>query len=78
MHLRKEKKNMDFKMYNIPTLHSHTHCQVAPADTQTKTWQRVCLSNRTTKTNEKQMNEKKHRSAALNQIACFLCTKNQL
>jgi hypothetical protein len=31
----------------MPTLHSHTHCQVAPADTQTKTWQRVWLSNRT-------------------------------
>ncbi len=24
-------------------LNSHTHCQVAPADTQAKTWQRVCL-----------------------------------
>ena len=37
------------------TLHSHTHCQVAQADTQTKTWQRVCLSNCTTdrKTDEK-------------------------
>ena len=32
---------------NNPTLHSHTHCQVAPAETQAKTWQRVCLSNRT-------------------------------
>jgi hypothetical protein len=32
----------------MPTLHSHTHCQVAPADTQAKTWQRVCLSHRTT------------------------------
>ncbi|MBK6953249.1 MAG: hypothetical protein IPH24_14755 [Crocinitomicaceae bacterium] len=31
----------------MPTLHSHTHCQVAQADTQAKTWQRVCLSNRT-------------------------------
>jgi hypothetical protein len=31
----------------MPTLNSHTHCQVAPADTQAKTWQRVCLSNRT-------------------------------
>jgi len=31
----------------MPTLHSHTHCQVAQTDTQTKTWQRVCLSNRT-------------------------------
>ena len=30
-----------------PTLHSHTHCQVAQAGTQAKTWQRVCLSNRT-------------------------------
>ncbi len=27
----------------MPTLISHTHCQVAPADTQAKTWQRVCL-----------------------------------
>jgi hypothetical protein len=26
---------------------SHTHCQVAQADTQTKTWQRVCLFQRT-------------------------------
>jgi hypothetical protein len=32
----------------MPTLHSHTHCQVAPAAPQTKTWQRVCLSKRTT------------------------------
>jgi hypothetical protein len=24
-------------------LNSHTHCKVAPADTQTKTWQKVCL-----------------------------------
>ena len=35
-------------MKNKPTLHSHTHCQVAPADTQAKTWQRVCLSHSTT------------------------------
>ena len=32
---------------NMPTLSSHTHCQVAPAETQTKTWRRVCLTNRT-------------------------------
>ena len=38
--LNRESKNW----LNMPTLHSHTHCQVAPADTQTKTWQRVCLS----------------------------------
>jgi len=38
------------------TLHSHTHCQVAPADTQAKTWQRVCLSLRTT---DQQIDEEK-------------------
>ncbi len=27
----------------MPTLHSHTHCQVAPPLAQAKTWQRVCL-----------------------------------
>jgi hypothetical protein len=27
----------------MPTLHSHTHCQVAPANTKAKTWQRVFL-----------------------------------
>jgi len=40
----------------MPTLHSHTHCQVAQADPQAKTWQRVCLPNRTT---ERQTDEKK-------------------
>ncbi len=28
-------------------INSHTHCQVAQADTQAKTWQRVCLFQRT-------------------------------
>jgi len=46
----------------MPTLHSHTHCQVAPAQSQAKTWQRVCLSNRTTKTTDKLTDEKEHRS----------------
>jgi hypothetical protein len=43
-------------MTNKPTLHSHTHCQVAQADPQAKTWQRVCLSNRTkdSETHDKQ------------------------
>jgi len=40
----------------IRTLHSHTHCQVAPADTQAKTWQRMCLPNRTT---DRQTDEEK-------------------
>ena len=35
-------------MTTKPTLHSHTHYQVAPADPQAKTWQRVCLPHRTT------------------------------
>ena len=35
-------------MTPMPKLHIHTHCQVAPAYTQAKTWQRVCLSHRTT------------------------------
>jgi hypothetical protein len=41
-----------------PTLHSHTHCQAAPANAQTQAWQRVCLTNRTTKTNDKPTDEK--------------------
>ena len=45
-------------MKTKPTLHSHTHCQVAQADTQSKTWQRVYQSNRTTKTTDKPTDEK--------------------
>ena len=30
-----------------PTLHSHTHCQAAPANAQTQAWQRACLPQRT-------------------------------
>jgi hypothetical protein len=45
----------------MPTLHSHTHCQAAPANAQTQAWQRVCLSNRTTKTNDKPTVEKEAR-----------------
>ena len=41
------------------TLHSHTHCQVAQAKTQTKTWQRVCLFQHIPKTTGKQADEKK-------------------
>ena len=41
---------------------SHTHCQAAPANAQTKAWQRVCLSNRTTKTTDKPTDEEEHRT----------------
>lgn len=44
----------------MPTLNSHTHCQVAPADPQAKTWQRVCLFQPTTdrQTRRKQNTER--------------------
>ena len=44
-----------------PTLNSHTHCQAAPAQAQTQAWQRVCLSQRTTKTTDKPVDEKEAR-----------------
>jgi hypothetical protein len=46
----------------MQALSSHTHCQATQAKAQTQAWQRVCLSNRTTKTNENQTEEKEHRS----------------
>ena len=54
---------------NNPTLHSHTHCQVAQkANRTTKTCQRVCLSQRTADRNEvanlkKNDRKNKHRTA---------------
>jgi hypothetical protein len=44
------------------TLHSHTHYQAAQANAQTQAWQRMCLSNRTTKTTDKPTDEKVHRT----------------
>ena len=59
---------------------SHTHCQVAPAHAQAKTWQRVCLSNRTTKTTEKKADEKEHRSDNITYtqawVSCFVGQKS--
>src|SRR5690606_32613159 len=45
--------------------YSHTHCQTAQANPQNQVWQRVCLSNRTTKMVLKnfptlQKNKKRH------------------
>ena len=39
---------MESNRNQIAKAHSHTHCQVAPADPQAKTWQRVRLFQRTT------------------------------
>ena len=54
-------------------LNSHTHCQVAPANAKAKTWQRVCLSNRTTKN---PTDEKEHRSDNITYtqagVSCFV------
>jgi len=41
---------------------SHTHCQAARANAKTQAWQRVCLSNRTTKTTVKPTDEEEHRT----------------
>jgi hypothetical protein len=55
---------------------SHTHCQVAPANPQAKTWQRVCLYYRTSKTTDKQADEKEHRSDNITYtqagVSCFV------
>ena len=67
-------------LYNIinikPTLHSHTHCQVAPADPQAKTWQRVCLPYRTNKPTDNQMAEREHRTHNITYtqagVSCFV------
>ena len=59
-----------------PTLHSHTHCQAAQAHATTQAWQRVCLSNRTTKTTDKQTDEKEHRTDNITYtqagVSCFV------
>ena len=44
----------------MPTAHIHTHCQVAQAVTQAKTWQRVCLYQRTTDRQSTRKTEGKH------------------
>jgi hypothetical protein len=57
-------------------LNSHTHCQAAPANAQSEAWQRVCLSNRTTKTTDKQAVEKEPRSDNISYtqagVSCFV------
>ena len=64
----------------MPTLNSHTHYQVAPTHTQTQTWQRVCLSNRTTKTTDNLTDEKEHRSDNITYtqagVSCFVGKKS--
>jgi hypothetical protein len=54
----------------MPTLHSHTHCQAAPAKAQTQAWQRVCLSQRSTKTTDKPTDEKEARLPNMRLASC--------
>jgi len=60
----------------MPTLNSHTHCQAAQANAQTQAWQRVCLSQRTTKPTDKPTDEKEHRSDNITYtqagVSCFV------
>ena len=55
---------------------SHTHCQATPANAQTQAWQRVCLPSRTTKTTDKPIDEKEHRSDNITYtqagVSCFV------
>jgi hypothetical protein len=43
-------------------LNSHTHCKAAQANAATQAWQRVCLSQRSTKTTDKPADKNEHRS----------------
>lgn len=52
---------MESNRNQIANPHSHTHCQAAQAYAKTQAWQRVCLSARTTKTTDKQPDEKEQR-----------------
>ena len=45
----------------MPALYSHTHCQAAQANAKTQAWQRVCLSQRSTKPTEKRADEEEAR-----------------
>jgi len=67
---------MDFNIYNMPTLHSHTHCQATQANAKTQAWQRVCLPKRTTKMTDIQADEKEHRSDNITYtqagVSCFV------
>ena len=60
----------------MPTLNSHTHCQAAPAIAKTQAWQRVCLSQRSTKPTDKRTDEKEHRSDNITYtqagVSCFV------
>ncbi len=55
---------------------SHTHCQAAQAYAKTQAWQRVFLSQPTTKTTDKQTDEKEQRRHNITYtqagVSCFV------
>jgi len=59
---------------------SHTHCQAAQVNAKTQAWQRVCLSKRTTKTTDKQTDEKEQRRHNITYtqagVSCFVGQKS--
>lgn len=53
-----------------PTAYSHTHCQAAQANAQTKAWQRVCLSQRSSKPTEKHIENEEARCPNMRLASC--------
>src|SRR5690606_464479 len=52
---------MESNRNQIANPHSHTHCQASQANAKTQAWQRVWLSQLTTKTTDKPTDEKEQR-----------------
>lgn len=67
---------MESNRNQIAKAHSHTHCQAAQANAKTQAWQRVCLSQRMTKTSDKQTDEKEQRRHNITYtqagVSCFV------
>jgi len=67
---------MESNRNQIANPHSHTHCQAAQAYAKTQAWQRVFLSQPTTKTTDKQTDEKEQRRHNITYtqagVSCFV------
>jgi hypothetical protein len=67
---------MESNRNQLANPHSHTHCQAAQAYAKTQAWQRVCLSQPTTKTTDKQRDEKEQRRHNITYtqagVSCFV------
>ena len=67
---------MESNRNQIANPHSHTHCQASQANAKTQAWQRVCLSQLTTKTTDKPTDEKEQRRHNITYtqagVSCFV------